>query len=120
MKPVAVEGMTISYGTSSVEQVSLGEASEKLSVDGNGAYAGNLTISVSGASMGTYSQGEGQSTFSPSSLYSSIDGQKLLLEGDIALIQVIGINTATEPPSPIEWTITATIQDAGQSVLLAE
>ena len=95
----------------------LGPASLTVNVDENGVYAGNLAITVTGATDGSgASAGTGAGFFVPSSSYCAADGEKLLLEGDTATIQVEG----TKSGEPFSWTLTAKVKSAGQSVVMAE
>ena len=114
MKYVAVEGMTLDFGTTSVPPggVVLGPASLKASVDGHGVYAGPLSIMVTGAAMGSNTAGTGAGVFVPS----SVRGQKLLLEGDSATFIVAGTLSGV----PVSWPVTATVRSAGQVSVKAE
>lgn len=120
MKPVAVEGMTIEYtvGTKIVSATAmLGPASRTVSVDGHGVYAGSLSISVTNATDGSgASAGTGAGVFVPGSSYCTADGEKVLLEGDWATIQVAG----TKGGEPFSWTLTAKVKSAGQDSVTAE
>lgn len=120
MKLVAVEGMTIEYTVGSVVASAtevLGPASLTVSVDGKGVYAGSLSISVTNATDGSgASAGMGSGVFVPSSSYCTADGEKVLLEGDEATIQVAG----TKSGEPFSWTLTAKIKSAGQDSVSAE
>lgn len=120
MKLVAVEGMVITYSASgkpaeAVEK--LGPASATISVDGSGVYAGSLSIEVTSATDGDgATAGTGAGFFVPSSKYCTADGEKLLLEGDEATIEVTG----TKGSQTYAWTLTAKVESAGQSALSAE
>lgn len=118
MKYVAVEGMTLSFGTTTVpdDGVVLGPASVSVSVDGSGVYAGQLSITITDATMGSNTGGTGSGFFAPSSIHCDADGQKLLLEGDTAAIKVTGVNSG----SRVEWAVTATVVSAGQTYMKAE
>jgi hypothetical protein len=120
VKLVAVEGMTIEYTVGSVVASAtevLGPASLNVSVDGNGVYAGSLSISVTKATDGSgASAGTGAGVFVPSSSYCTADGEKLLLEGDEATIEVTG----TKGSQTYAWTLTAKIKSAGQDSVSAE
>ena len=118
MKYVAVEGMTLDFGTTSVPPggVVLGPASLKASVDGHGVYAGPLSIMVTGAAMGSNTAGTGAGVFVPSSVRCTADGQKLLLEGDSATFIVAGTLSGV----PVSWPVTATVRSAGQVSVKAE
>ena len=118
MKYVAVEGMVLDFGTTSVpsSNVVLGPASLNASVDGKGVSAGPISISVTGATMGSNTGGTGRGFFAPSALHCDADGQKFLLEGDAAIIVVDGVNSGV----PVSWTVTATVRSAGQTSVKAE
>lgn len=118
MKYVAVEGMTVTYGENSVASSTLGPASSVTKVDGNGVYAGMLSISVSGADNGVNTGGSGSGFFIPGSSYCTVDHQKVLIEGDEATIVVEG--TIKESGLPASWNVTAKIQSAGQTHVKAE
>lgn len=118
MKYVAVEGMEIDYGENQVGSCVLGPTDSKCSIDGNGVYAGQLTISLSGVSNSTMSQGEGAGFFVPSSEHVTAGGLPVLLEGDEAIVPVVGI--VTESGNPSSWVVTAKISSAGQDSVTAE
>ena len=118
MKYVAVEGMTIDFGETTVPpgNVVVGPAASSVSVDGHRAYAGALSISVSGATMGGNAAGVGFGFFVPSAVNCSSDGKALLLEGDSATFLVAG----TASGVPVSWTVTATVKSAGQTFVKAD
>lgn len=120
MKPAAVEGVLIEYsvgGKVASATETLGPAIDTVKVDGNGLYAGNLNISVTNATDGQgATAGTGAGVFVPSSSYCTADGEKLLLEGDEATIQVAG----TKNGEPFTWTLTAKMKSAGQDSFFAE
>lgn len=119
MKYVAVEGMTLDFGDTTVldESVTLGPASFNTSVDGKGVYAGPLAISVVGAQKEDYMGGSGAGIFSPGAQKVSVDGLKVLLEGDEATFEVVGVNAEAVP---VAWTVTAKVTSAGQTVMKAD
>ena len=118
MKYVAVEGMTLDFGTTNVPAggVVLGPASLKASVDGHGVYAGPLSITVTGATMGSNTAGTGVGVFVPSSVHCTADGLPLLLEGDSATFVVTGTLSGV----PVTWPVTATVRSAGQASVKAD
>jgi hypothetical protein len=118
-KPVAVEGMTMTFGDTVPGSVTLGSASVAVSVDGAGVYAGPVTIALVGASnaQAAATGGTGAGTFEPTAEYCSVDGQKVLRVGDKAEFKVTGVDAKL---NPVTWDVTATIVDAGQSNTTAE
>lgn len=119
MKYVAVEGMSLDFGDTTVldESVTLGPASLNVSVDGKGVYSGQLAIAVVGAQKGDYTGGTGGGIFLPSAQNVSADGQKVLLEGDEATFNVVGVNAELVP---VTWSVTAKISSAGQTSMKAD
>lgn len=120
MKYVAVEGMTISYnvgGVPATASETLGPASLTVKADGKGVYAGNLQITVTSATDGSgATEGSGVGFFEPSSEFCTADGEKFLLEGDEASINVVGVKNG----EPYPWVLTAKVQSAGQTSVKAE
>lgn len=118
MKYVAVEGMELDYGLDEVASCTLGPAGSKSSIDGNGIYAGPLSITLSGVSNETMSQGTGTGVFVPTSQHVTAGGLPVLLEGDVAMVTVAGI--ITEGGAPASWVVTARVSSAGQDSVTAD
>lgn len=124
-KPVAIEGMVLDFGDTIPGEVELGSASETVSVEGSGVYAGPVTIVLVGASNekeaatgGTNKPPAGvPGVFEPTAEYSKADGKKVLRVGDKAEFKVTGVNAELEP---VTWDVTATIVNAGQTSVTAE
>lgn len=124
-KPVAVEGMTLTFGDTVPGSVTLGSASVAVSVDGAGVYAGPVTIVLVGASNekeaatgGTNKPPAGvPGVFEPTAEFCKADGLKVLRVGDKATFKVTGVDAKA---NPVVWDVTATIVDAGQSNTTAE
>lgn len=124
MKLVAVEGMTLDFGDTIPWEVELGSASETVSVEGSGVYAGPVTIVLVGASNekeaatgGTNKPPAGvPGVFEPTAEFCKADGLKVLRVGDKATFKVTGVDAKA---NPIVWDVTATIVEAGQGTLKA-
>lgn len=133
-KPVAVEGMTLTYmatmedptthevipmGVATVV-ATLGAASSNTSVDGKGVYTDGLQLTATAWKIATYAGGgSAVGNFESSAEKVKVDGSLVLLEGDEASFDVQATNTVP-PLDPQTFTITATIQVAGQTSVTAE
>lgn len=122
MKHVAVKGMTLSFaiGTAPATATTvLGAESSAVNIDGNGIYLDGLSISLSGVSCSGVITGGVSSvpgTFTASSVHTKSDGKAVILEGDVASVNVSGTNSGV----PVSAVVIVTIQSAGQSVISAE
>lgn len=124
MKLVAVEGMTLDFGDTIPGEVELGSASETVSVEGSGVYAGPVTIVLVGASNEKESATRGTNkppagvpgVFEPTAEFCKADGLKVLRVGDKATFKVSGVDAKA---NPVVWDVTATIVEAGQGTLKA-
>ena len=133
-KPVAVEGMVLTYmatqenpttheiipiGVATVT-ATLGPASLNTSVDGKGVYADGLQITATAWQIMTYAgSGSVVGNFESSAENTSVDGLLVLLEADKASFDVSATN-ASMPYDTQTFTITATIQSAGQARVTTE
>lgn len=133
-KLVAVEGMTLTYMAAMEDPVShekipmgvatvtatLGAASSNTSVDGKGVYVDRLQLTATAWQIATYAgMGSSVGNFESSAKKVKVDGSLVLLEGDEASFDVQATNTVP-PLDPQTFTITATIQVAGQTSVTAE
>lgn len=122
MKHVAVKGMTLSFaiGTATATATTvLGAESSAVNIDGNGIYLDGLSISLSGVSCSGVITGGVSSvpgTFTASSVHTKSDGKAVIIEGDVASVNVSGTNSGV----PVSAVVIVTIQSAGQSVISAE
>ena len=127
MKYVAVEGMTLVF-TSGVNPAVVVynpvTGSPNVSVDGNGVCLDGLTLTATSweitvGSLVYAGAGTVTADFSSSAEYVSVDGKKVLLEGDEATLNVEATNV--ENPSDTQlFSITAKIVMAGQTVMKAD
>ena len=133
-KLVAVEGMTLTYmatmedptthevipmGVATVV-ATLGAASSNTSVDGKGVYVDGLQLTATTWQITTFTgEGSAVGNFESSAVKVAVDGSKVLLQGDKVSFDVTAQNT--KPPYNSQtFTITATIQVAGQTSVTAE
>ena len=127
MKPVAVEGMTLAY-TAKIGETPMGNAlvtaqpglaSQNVRVDGKGVYVDGADLTATAWTIGAYvGAGKVLSNFESSAEFLKVDGENVLLEGDAAEFDVSATNTSSGDTKT--FTITATIQTAGQDSLTAE
>ncbi|WP_405326036.1 hypothetical protein [Fibrobacter sp.] len=124
MKYVAVEGMTIVYtagALSAIVTATLGQASSNVRIDGNGVYLDGLELTASSWQIGTYTVPVGApvtGNFESSARKVKADGEYVLLEGDTAEFDVQATDPNTQTTQT--FTITATVQSAGQTSVKAE
>ena len=114
MKEIAVQGCQLDCPYAQIQ------TSPKTSVKGEGkaAYAGDLSIVISGYSGQGITGGSGSGTLQPTAEHVKIDGEKAVLNGDktqepIQVTGSTGSGTATVP-------VVVTIVDAGQTTLKGE
>ena len=124
MKPVAVEGCTFRVKEANIEFLTakiLTPASGKVSVDGKGAYFGEMTVSVSGITyMESYVVANPVVfTISPTAENVSSHGEKAVLDGDesATVSGIVGVKT---PQDVQEFSMTIYIESAGQDSVKAE
>lgn len=127
MKPVAVEGMTLAY-TAKMGETPMGNAevtaqpglaSQNVRVDGKGVYVDGADLTAKAWTIGAYTgAGEVLANFKSSAEFVKVDGENVLLEGDAAEFDVSATNTSSGDTKT--FTITATIQTAGQDSVTAE
>lgn len=123
MKHVAVEGMTIVYtagALSAIVTATLGQASSNVNIDGKGVYVDGLELTASSWQIGTYTVPVGApvtGNFESSARKVKADGEYVLLEGDTAEFDVQATDPNTQTTQT--FTITATVQSAGQTSVKA-
>ena len=126
MKPVAVEGMTLAYKAKMGETpmgnaevtAQPGLASQNVKVDGKGVYVDGADLTATAWNIGAYvGAGKVLANFESSAEFVKVDGENVLLEGDAAEFDVSATNSSGDTKT---FTITATIQTAGQDSLTAE
>lgn len=110
MKYIAVQGCTLDCSFAQITT----PAKTKVKCGGKNAYAGNLTIGISGYNgQGiTDGNGTGSDTLKGSAEKVKIQGENAVLEGDKVDIQVTG-TSGGNPVPPV--TVTVTISNAGQN-----
>lgn len=110
MKAIAVQGCQLDcpYATIQTPPKTFNKYGGKL------AYAGSLTIVISGYVGQGITNGSGQGTLQPSATHVTIEGDKAVLEGDKVQIQVTGVNAGG---SPTTVPVVVTIVNAGQAVV---
>ena len=120
MKLVAVEGciLTADTGTGNISINT--NASQKCKVDGKGIYSGTLNISITGLSGSGFTNGSGNGTLIGTGIYTSIDSQSVVLEGDKSTTITVTATMTAYPYSEITVPTIVTINSAGQTVLKAE
>lgn len=124
MKPVAVEGCTFGVKEENIEFLTtkiLTPASRKVSVDSNGAYFGEMTVSVSGIKyMKSYAVANPVVfTISPTAENVSSHGENAVLDGDESstVSGIVGVKT---PQDVKEFSMTIYIESAGQESFKAD
>lgn len=124
MKPVAVEGCEIGVKEANIEFLTakiLTPASGKVSVDGKGAYFGEVTVSVSGITyMSSYVVANPvEFTISPTAEKVSSHGENAVLDGDesATVYEIVGVKT---PQDVKKFSMTIYIESAGQDSVKAE
>ena len=124
MKPVAVEGCTFGVKEANIEFLTvkiMTPASGKVTVDGKGAYFGEMTVSVSGIKyMKSYAVANHVVfTISPTSENVSSHGENAVLDGDESstVKGIIGVKT---PQDVKEFSMTIYIESAGQESVKAD
>lgn len=124
MKPVAVEGCTFRVKEANIEFLTatiLTPASGKVSIDGKGAYFGDLTVSVAGITyMESYVVANPVVfTISPTAKKVSSHGENAVLDGDeSATVEgIVGVKT---PQDVKEFSMTIYIESAWQDSLKAD
>ncbi|SHL04522.1 hypothetical protein [Fibrobacter sp. UWH4] len=126
MKYVAVEGMVLTYTAkmgetpmgAAVVTAQPGAASQTVKADGKGVYVDGTTLTATAWTVGAYAGGGTVvASFESSAEFVKVDGRNVLLEGDSAEFEV----SATNPSGDTQtFTITATVQSAGQISVSAE
>ena len=124
MKPVAVEGCTFGVKEANIEFLTvkiLTPASGKVTVDGKGAYFGEMTVSVSGIKyMKSYAVANPVVfTISPTAEKVSSHGENAVLCGDesATVSGIVGLKT---PQDVKEFSMTIYIESAGQESVKAD
>lgn len=124
MKPVAVEGCTFRVKEANIEFLTakiLTPASVKVSVDGKGAYFGEMTVSVSGIKyMKSYAVANPVVfTISPTAENVSSHGENAVLDGDESstVSEIVGVKT---PQDVKKFSMTIYIESAGQETVKAD
>lgn len=124
MKQVSVEGCTFGVKEANIEFLTvkiLTPASRKVTVDGKGAYFGEMTVSVSGIKyMKSYAVANPVVfTISPTAENVSSHGENAVLDGDESstVSGIVGVKT---PQDVKEFSMTIYIESAGQDSLKAD
>lgn len=124
MKPVAVKGCTIAVKESGISFTSAvidTPASHEVNIDGNGAYFGELKVTVAGIIyQKSYSVANPVVfTISPTASKVSSNDNMAVLEGDesATVTGIVGIKT---PQDTRTFSMTIYISKAGQDSLTAE
>lgn len=124
MKPVAVEGCTFRVKEANIEFLTvkiLTPASGKVTVDGKGAYFGEMTVSVTGIKyMKSYAVANPVVfTISPTAENVSSHGENAVLDGDESstVKGIVGVKT---PQDVKEFSMTIYIESAGQESVKAD
>jgi len=118
VKPVAVEGCTLttSPGTGTATITSAASTTNK--ADGKGVYRGTIQIAISGYSSSAITvagSGSGTGTLNGSAQTTKADGQSVVLEGDQATITVNGQAYEGSTTVGVSELVTVNIQNAGQN-----
>ena len=112
---IEVGGVIIGSGNVSITST----ASTNSKVDGNGIYAGQMAVSVSGYADASITGGSGSGMINPSAQYISVDSMPVVLEGDSGEVVLSGTNP--QSGSPVSgYTVTVKVVSAGQSVVIGE
>lgn len=124
MKPVAVEGCTFGVKEANIEFLTvniLTPANGKVTIDGKGAYFGEMTVSVSGIKyMKSYAVANPVVfTISPTAENVSSHGENAVLDGDESstVSGIVGVKT---PQDVKEFSMTIYIESAGQESVKAD
>lgn len=118
---IAVEGCILQFSDGGKAQI-LTPPSNKIKIDGAGAYFGDIEIMITGSSAnGADANATGSATLRPTAQEVKSDGDYAVREGDEVTIHVVG--THYTPPATIETKekdIKLTIQKANQSKIKAK
>lgn len=115
MKNIAVQGCQLDCIFAQIT------TSPKTSVKCGGVatYAGDLTIVISGYSGQGITGGAGSGTLQPTSQHVTIEGVKVVLEGDKTMIP-ISVAGTTPSGAPATVPVIVTIVSAGQTFVKGE
>lgn len=117
-KEIATTALSLSCTDSGTAVVVPGQASTKVMAGGNFIYAGNLAVTVSGASQGSCSGASGAGSIVPTASKCKSGGQFVIRKDDKATVSVTGTDSGTG--AACNFTVTVTVTNAGQTKAKAE
>lgn len=123
MKYVAVEGMELAPVEQDVELTGVVVEtfpSPNVSIDGNAAYSGQISVKAASAAYSGYVAENLSFTLHPSSSYAKIDGESALLEGDTSATVTASGKNPSLVPQEMEFPVTLKVSSAGQDSTKAD
>lgn len=119
-KNIAVKGCVLTFSVGTGTATITTPESTTTKINGNGVYSGPLSTSVSNfADPSTQIvQGMGVGVINPSATKTSVDGKKVVLEGDSCDVLVSGVHAVSG--IPLSQTVNVKISNAGQIIGVAE
>lgn len=119
LKYIAVEGCTLEFqveGASGNIEIT-GTPSTKVKADGKAVYK-EIKFSISNYNGGavTNSDGTGTGSIIASAQHVKVEGNAVILEGDVsATVEISGTTTTSSGPTPVTTTDVVKVTAAGQS-----
>jgi hypothetical protein len=117
-KDIATTAMTLTCTDGGAAVAVPGQASTKVKAGGSFIYAGNLAVTVSGATQGTCGSAGGPGTIIPTAIKCKSGGNFVIRKDDKATFSISGTDTGSG--AACNFSVTVTVQNAGQTKAKAE